>query len=94
MGTQPESHDYHRKLAGRLAKIEGHTRAIMEMIRDGRDCPDVLHQVRSVIGAWQHLSAYILDEHLNTCITQAVASGQADKAVEDLRQALLGRPRG
>ncbi|MDP2872949.1 MAG: metal-sensitive transcriptional regulator [Bacillota bacterium] len=89
--SHSESRHDRGKLAHRMAKIEGHTRAVMEMIREDRDCPEVLHQIRSIIGAWQHLSAHILDEHLKTCVREAVASGRADEAVENLRQALLGR---
>ncbi|MDQ7793082.1 MAG: metal-sensitive transcriptional regulator [bacterium] len=80
-----------RKLAARLAKIEGHTRAVIDMIKGDRDCAEVLHQIRSVIGAWQHLSALILDEHLKSCIREAVESGKADEAIDSLREALLRR---
>lgn len=82
-----------KKLANRLAKLEGHTRATMEMIREGRECAAVLHQIRSIIGAWQHLSAHILDEHLKTCIKNAVENGCADEAIDELRQALLSKPK-
>lgn len=88
-----ESHHDHRKLANRMAKIEGHTRAVAEMIRENRDCAELLHQIRSIIGAWQHLSSHILDEHLKTCVRDAIISGEADEAIENLRQALLGRVR-
>lgn len=82
-----ESH----RLAARLAKIEGHTRAIGEMIREDRDCVAVVHQIRSVIGAWQQVATYILDEHLNSCVRDAVASGNAEEAIESLRESLLNK---
>lgn len=78
-----------RKLAARLAKIEGHTRAIAEMIRDERDCVEVLHQIRSVVGAWQQLGNLILDEHLRQCIKDAVERGKVDEAMSSLREALV-----
>jgi DNA-binding FrmR family transcriptional regulator len=80
-----------RRLAARLAKIEGHTRAIAEMIRADRDCLAVVHQIRSVIGAWQQVATCILDEHLKTCVRDAVASGRAEEAIESLRESLLNK---
>ena len=91
MSQHSSPHHDVKKLAHRMAKIEGHTRAVMEMIREDRDCAEVLHQIRSVIGAWHHLSTHILDDHLKTCVRDAVASGQAEEAIDNLRQALLGR---
>lgn len=78
-----------RKLAARLAKIEGHTRAIAGMIRDERDCAEVLHQIRSVVGAWQQLGNLILDKHLKQCIKEAVEHGKVDEAISSLREALV-----
>lgn len=80
-----------RKLNARLARIEGHTRAIREMIKEDRDCVEVLHQIKSVIGAWQQLSVLILDEHVKHCIGEAITSGQAEEAVNSLREALARR---
>lgn len=79
------------KLVARLARIEGHTRAIREMIKDDRDCVEVLHQIKSVIGAWQQLSAIILDEHVKCCIGEAITSGKAEEAIDSLREALARR---
>lgn len=81
-----------RRLAARLAKIEGHTRATIEMIKADRDCTEVLHQIRSIIGAWQQVSALVLDDHLKSCIQEAVSNGRAEEAIANLRQALLRRP--
>lgn len=87
------SHSPHdrKRLLNRLAKIEGHTRAIVEMIHDNRDCPELLHQIRSIVGAWQRLGEQILDEHLKSCVREAVTSGRADEAIDNVREALLGR---
>lgn len=86
-------HDKHegQKLAARLARIEGHTRAVREMIKDDRDCVEVLHQIKSVIGAWQQLSALILDEHIKFCIGEAISSGKTEEAINSLREALVRR---
>ncbi len=90
--TSGEPHHDRRKLAHRMARLEGHTRAVIEMINDDRDCAEVLHQIRSIVGAWQHLAMHILDEHLKSCVKDAIISGRADEAIENLRQALIGKP--
>jgi CsoR family transcriptional regulator, copper-sensing transcriptional repressor len=70
-------HGYtHRKddYAKRLRRIEGQVRGIAKMIDDDKYCIDVLTQISAVNSALQSVALGLLEEHLNHCVTGAVAA--------------------
>ncbi|MBV9089359.1 MAG: metal-sensitive transcriptional regulator [Mycobacteriaceae bacterium] len=64
--------------AKRLRRIEGQVRGIARMIDDDKYCIDVLTQISAVNSALQSVALGLLDEHLNHCVTNAVAAGAED----------------
>ncbi|MDI6893469.1 MAG: metal-sensitive transcriptional regulator [Bacillota bacterium] len=87
MGEHPHAQLY-RELAARVARIEGHTRAVARMLEEGRSCPEILHQVRAVKAAWDKVAAMLFDEHLKVCVVHAVRDGTLEQSLEGLREAL------
>jgi CsoR family transcriptional regulator, copper-sensing transcriptional repressor len=72
--------------AKRLRRIEGQVRGIARMIEDDKYCIDVLTQVSAVNSALRSVALNLLDEHLNHCVTRAVAEG-GDEAETKLTEA-------
>lgn len=64
--------------AKRLSRIEGQVRGIARMIEEDKYCIDVLTQVSAVNSALRSVALNLLDEHLNHCVTRAVAEGGAE----------------
>ena len=64
--------------AKRLRRIEGQVRGIARMIEEDKYCIDVLTQVSAVNSALRSVALNLLDEHLNHCVTRAVAEGGSD----------------
>ncbi|OBJ10961.1 CopY family transcriptional regulator [Mycobacterium sp. 1245499.0] len=64
--------------AKRLRRIEGQVRGIARMIEEDKYCIDVLTQVSAVNSALRSVALNLLDEHLNHCVTRAVAEGGED----------------
>jgi DNA-binding FrmR family transcriptional regulator len=64
--------------AQRLRRIEGQVRGIAKMIDEDKYCIDVLTQISAVNNALQSVALGLLDEHLNHCVTNAVAAGGED----------------
>jgi len=64
--------------ARRLRRIEGQVRGIAKMIDEDKYCIDILTQISAVNSALQSVALGLLDEHLNHCVTQAVAEGGAE----------------
>jgi len=53
-------------------------RGIARMIDDDKYCIDILTQISAVNSALQSVALGLLDEHLNHCVTNAVAAGGED----------------
>ncbi len=68
------------QLTNRLRRIEGQVRGIEKMVDDDRYCIDILTQVGAVRTALESLALEILEDHVNHCVADALASGDADKA--------------
>lgn len=67
--------DEKKKLAGRLARIEGQVRGIARMIEDDRYCIDVITQVQAVTSALRGVESMVLKDHVSHCVEHAIASG-------------------
>jgi DNA-binding FrmR family transcriptional regulator len=82
----------HRKddYAKRLRRIEGQVRGIAKMIDEDKYCIDVLTQISAVNSALQSVALGLLDEHLNHCVTDAVAAGgqEADAKLAEASAAI------
>jgi len=89
LGT-PEAHrhEHHQQVLNRLARIEGHVRAIKKMVEADTPCPDVLVQVAAVRSALNGVGRAILEDHLETCMVEAVEKDSYDRALRDLKNSL------
>lgn len=61
-----------QEILRRLKTTEGHLRGIQHMVEDGSYCIDIIHQIQAVQSALHHISSQILDQHLNSCLINAV----------------------
>lgn len=59
----------------RMRRIEGQLRGITKMIEADKYCIDVLTQVSAVNKALEAVALELLDEHLQHCVSDAVAEG-------------------
>jgi DNA-binding FrmR family transcriptional regulator len=88
MGEHHHSHKDRKKVINRLARIEGHVRAIKEMAKEGRDCPELLLQIAAVQKALDGAAKVILKGHLESCVVHAVHEGNEETVLQDLHKAL------
>ena len=56
----------------RLKTVEGHLRGVIRMVEEDAYCIDVIRQIQAVEAALNKVSAQILEEHLNSCVTTAI----------------------
>lgn len=78
MNMQDEQKDAVLK---RLRRIEGQVRGLQKMVEEDRYCGDVLNQIASVQSALRSAGKVITRNHLETCVTDALRSGD-QKAAE------------
>ncbi len=84
-------HHHHKRttaVINRLSRIEGHVRAIKRMIQEDNPCPDVLIQLAAVKSAIQKTSQVVLEDHMESCLSQAVEKGETDQEWNSLKEAL------
>jgi CsoR family transcriptional regulator, copper-sensing transcriptional repressor len=67
-------------LKKRLHRIEGQVRGVERMVDEDRYCIDILTQVGAVKTALESLGLEILNDHVNHCVKDALASGDAETA--------------
>ncbi|MGM0777725.1 MAG: metal-sensing transcriptional repressor [Bacillota bacterium] len=84
-----DNHHKHRKsIVNRLAKIEGHVRAIKKMTEEGRDCNDLLIQLSAVRSAVDSCGKLILKDHIEGCLIEAVKSGKEEEMLKQLNASI------
>ena len=75
-------------LVKRLHRIEGQVRGIEKMVDDDRYCIDILTQIAAVNTALESLAFKLLDDHVRHCVAGALASGDADDALQKTEELL------
>jgi DNA-binding FrmR family transcriptional regulator len=73
-GYTARKEDYRR----RLRRIEGQVRGLQAMVDDDRYCIDVLTQISAVNRALQSVALELLEEHLGSCVREAIDAGGPD----------------
>ncbi|WP_442270189.1 metal-sensitive transcriptional regulator [Streptomyces sp. M-16] len=59
----------------RLRRIEGQVRGLQRMVEEETYCVDVLTQVSATTKALQSFGLAMLEDHLHSCVADAVAEG-------------------
>jgi DNA-binding FrmR family transcriptional regulator len=70
----------------RLRRIEGQIRGLQRMVEDDKYCIDILTQVSAATKALQSVSLGLMDEHLQHCVSEAIAEG-GTTAEDKIREA-------
>lgn len=68
----------------RMKRIEGQVRGIQRMVEDGKECEDILVQVRAVRAALRAATGQILRRYLLRCNELAQTSGDPVAQYEKL----------
>lgn len=81
-------HKNRKKVVNRLARIEGHVRAIKEMTIKDRDCAEILLQLAAVRKAIDSTAKVVFADHMENCLVNAVHEGNEEQVMNDLKKAL------
>jgi CsoR family transcriptional regulator, copper-sensing transcriptional repressor len=87
------SHPQRPDVISRLARIEGHVRAVKQMSEDGKPCAEILHQIAAVQAALRKVAQVVLEDHLDHCLAGVAQGEDGRKAMEDLKAALANYQR-
>lgn len=81
--TEMEQERIKKNVLSRMRRIEGQVRGIQRMIEEGKDCGDILVQVRAVRSALQSANKLILKRYMLRCYADTVENGADDHASLD-----------
>ncbi len=83
----------HKKAAlNRLKTIRGHLDGVIGMVDDERYCPDIMKQVSALQGSLERVNRILLQNHVETCVLEAVSEGRSEQIVDELLETLKYTP--
>ncbi len=77
-----------KALDARLARIEGHVRAIRRMLAEHKDCDSLLIQMAAVKSAMNQVIIKLLEGHIDSCVMECVSDETTRESLEGLKKAL------
>ena len=80
-------HQNQKVVVNRLARAIGHLEKVKRMVEEGSDCSDVLVQLAAVRSAIDNTGKVILQDHIRSCMVEAVAAGDFE-AMDELCRAI------
>ena len=81
------------RIVHRLKITEGHLKKVREMLEKNTYCIDVLHQSQAVQAALKEIDHLILENHLNTCVVEAIKKGRSNEVIDEIMAVLKKTPR-
>jgi CsoR family transcriptional regulator, copper-sensing transcriptional repressor len=85
--SKQHKHENTKAVINRLSRAIGHLESVKKMVEDGRECSEVLIQIAAVKSAVNNIGKIILQDHINHCVVDAVATGD-NKVLDDLSLAI------
>ena len=72
----------------RLKRVEGQIKAIDRMIEQDVPCEDIIIQINAAKTALHKIGQVVLEGHLNHCVKDGLAHGDAEKTIADFAKAV------
>lgn len=76
--------DTKKQLKNRLRRIEGQVRGLQELVERDTYCIDVITQTSAIKSALSSVEDLLLENHLDTCASTQMKSGNVQKAKEEI----------
>ena len=62
------------------------------MVEDDRYCPEIMKQVSALQASLEKVNRVVLQNHLETCVLDAVEEGRSGQIVDELMEAIKYTP--
>ena len=66
--TEPHVHATHPALIARLKRADGHLRAVIAMIEEGKPCLEIAQQLQAVEKAVVNAKRALIHDHMDHCL--------------------------
>lgn len=75
-------------VTSRLRRIGGQVNGIQRMIDEDRYCMDIVTQVSAIVAALRTVEDIVLENHLNTCVADAIRSKNSAEQQEKVGEVM------
>jgi DNA-binding FrmR family transcriptional regulator len=75
-----------RDILRRIRTVRGHLEGIETMVEDERYCVEILKQIAAVQASLSQVAQMLTKGHMQTCLTEAIQSGQGEEKIEELME--------
>ena len=69
-------------IVNRLSRAIGHLEHVKTMVKEGKDCSEVLIQIAAVKSAVNNIGKLLLKDHINHCVVDALQSGDQQVMID------------
>jgi DNA-binding FrmR family transcriptional regulator len=77
-----------KKVLNRMNYLIGHLEGVKKMIENDKYCVDIILQNEAVIAALKKVNEMILENHLNTCVTEAIKNKNEKERKKKIKELL------
>jgi len=78
--------DSKERILHRLKIARGHMDKVIQMVEQDNYCVDVMHQLNAVESGLKETGNVILENHLNTCVADAISQGKKAEVIEEVME--------
>lgn len=76
--------EYQHDALLRLKTVRGHIDGVISMVESSAYCADVMKQIAAMQASLEKVNRVLLENHLQTCVTEAIQSGEG--GIEKVRE--------
>lgn len=77
-----------KQVLNRISYILGHLKGVNKMVEDDKYCIDIVKQIQAVQSALNKVTEIVLEDHLKTCVSQAIKKGEGYKLIKEVMETI------
>ncbi len=86
MNNSDHIHKSHPEIVKRLKRAQGHLKATIDMLADGRSCVDVAQQLFAVEKAITQAKKSLIKDHIDHCLDDAGGRARGRSSIAELKE--------
>ena len=77
-----------KQILNRMSYLTGHLQGVRKMIEKDKYCIEIIRQNQAVIEALKRVNQIVLENHLNTCVTEAIKEKNKKERKKKIKEIL------
>jgi len=77
-----------KQILNRMSYLTGHLQGVRKMIEKDKYCIEIIRQNQAVIEALKKVNQMVLENHLNTCVTEAIKEKDKKERKKKIKEIL------